>query len=139
VLTVDEIRKLRDEATQPPWTIDEVWQDVVAADGQLIVAQCEILADAKLIAAAPDLADTAIAQDKRIAELCTEAETLSNRVEAKRLMHEDCERQCAELEAENARLRDAMQDLIDSLGVNPPTYGECALDNCIAALKGEQE
>ena len=51
------------------------------------------------------LADTAIAQDKRIAELCTEAETLSNRVEAKRLMHEDCERQCAELEAAMIELK----------------------------------
>ena len=69
MLTVDEIRKLRDEATQPPWTIDEVWQDVVAADGQLIVAQCEILADAKLIAAAPDLADTAIAALDELGEL----------------------------------------------------------------------
>jgi len=133
-MTIDRIRKVKAEA--------EAMNGFPGTGAMIRLADTAIALDTECVKAKNymvELSEGLGERDKRIAELCTEAETLSNRVEAKRLMHEDCERQCAELEAENARLRDAMQDLIDSLGVNPPTYGECALDNCIAALKGEQE
>jgi len=99
-MTIDRIRKVKAEA--------EAMNGFPGTGAMIRLADTAIALDTECVKAKNymvELSEGLGERDKRIAELCTEAETLSNRVEAKRLMHEDCERQCAELEAAMIELK----------------------------------
>ena len=127
ILPIDEITKLRDEATPGPWRLyDDLYSEkrpglVImneqAADGAgNCYANCGGMGieqapnDAKLIAAAPDLADTAIEQDARIRELEDDIEDWESSGK---------DQQIIELEAERDRLRDVVYDLFNQGCLSP--------------------
>ena len=140
-MTIDRIRKVKAEA--------EAMNGFPGTGAMIRLADTAIALDTECVKAKNymvELSEGLGERDKRIAFLEEAQEGCHKHVdelEETLAFHDMTWEQAGdtinELKAENARLRDAMQDLIDSLGVNPPTYGECALDNCIAALKGEQE